>query len=57
MSIFDNSAEDDLFDIYTYAAINDSVERADKLFNAVFVRLAIKIKDYTFTWSYSTGIV
>jgi toxin ParE1/3/4 len=33
--IFDNSAEDDLYEIYTYIAINDSVERADKLFNAL----------------------
>ena len=33
--LFDNSAEDDLFDIYTYVAINDSVERADKLFTGL----------------------
>ena len=33
--VFDNSAEDDLFEIYSYVAINDSVERADKLFNAL----------------------
>lgn len=33
--LFDNFAEDDLYDIYTYVAINDSVERADKLFHAL----------------------
>ena len=33
--VFDNSAEDDLYEIYTYAAINDSVERADTLFIAL----------------------
>lgn len=33
--VFDNSAEDDLYEIYTYVATNDSVERADKLFNAL----------------------
>ena len=32
---FDRSAEDDLYDIYTYVAINDSVEHADKLFIAL----------------------
>ena len=30
--VFDNSAEDDLYEIYTYVALNDSIERADKLF-------------------------
>jgi len=33
--IFDKSAENDLFEIYAYAAINDSVERADKLFSGL----------------------
>ncbi|MFH0989610.1 MAG: type II toxin-antitoxin system RelE/ParE family toxin [bacterium] len=33
--LFDNSAEDDLFEIYTYVAINDSVDHADKLFAAL----------------------
>jgi toxin ParE1/3/4 len=33
--LFDNSAEDDLYDIYTYVAINDSVEHADTLFTAL----------------------
>ena len=28
----DIEAEDDLFDIYTYVALNDSLERADKLY-------------------------
>ncbi len=28
----DHDAEDDLFDIYTYVALNDSVGQADKLF-------------------------
>ena len=35
-SVFiDDDAEDDLFDIYTYVALNDSLERADKLFSAL----------------------
>ena len=35
-SVFiDHDAEDDLFDIYTYVAPNDSLERADKLFYAL----------------------
>ena len=33
--IFDQDAEDDLFDIYTFAAMNDSVERADRLLSAL----------------------
>ena len=33
--VFDNSAEDDLYEIYTYVALNDSIERADKLFAAL----------------------
>ncbi len=41
--IFDNSAEDDLYDIYTYVALNDSVERADKLF-AAFRKSCYKLK-------------
>ena len=28
----DNDAEDDLFDIYSYVALNDSIEQADRLF-------------------------
>ena len=31
----DVEAEEDLFEIYTYVALNDSVERADKLFSAL----------------------
>ena len=33
--IFDHDAEDDLFDIYAFVAMNDSVERADRLFAAL----------------------
>lgn len=33
--IVDRDAEDDLFDIYTYAALNDSVPNADRLFSAL----------------------
>ena len=33
--VVDNDAEDDLFDIYTYVALNDSVEYADKLLGAL----------------------
>lgn len=33
--VFDNSAEDDIYDIYTYVAINDSTEHAEKLLNAI----------------------
>lgn len=33
--IFDPDAEDDLFDIYAFVAVNDSIERADRLFGAL----------------------
>jgi toxin ParE1/3/4 len=33
--IFDQDAEHDLFDIYTFVAENDSVEKADRLFAAL----------------------
>jgi toxin ParE1/3/4 len=33
--IFDQDAEDDLFDIYAFVALNDSVEKADRLFAAL----------------------
>jgi toxin ParE1/3/4 len=33
--IFDQDAEEDLFDIYTFVAVNDSVQRADRLFAAL----------------------
>ena len=33
--IFDRDAEDDLFDIYAFVAVNDSVEKADRLFAAL----------------------
>ena len=33
--IFDNDAEDDIFDIYMFVAVNDSVEKADRLFAAL----------------------
>lgn len=33
--VVDIEAEDDLFDIYSYAALNDSIERADKLYSSL----------------------
>jgi toxin ParE1/3/4 len=33
--IFDHDAEDDLFDIYAFVAMNDSVEKADRLFESL----------------------
>ena len=33
--MFDHDAEDDLFDIYAFVAMNDSVERANRLFAAL----------------------
>lgn len=33
--IFDKDAEDDLFDIYTFVAMSDSVEGADRLLSAL----------------------
>ena len=33
--VVDQDAEDDLFDIYTHVALNDSTERADRLFSAL----------------------
>ncbi len=33
--IFDEDAEDDLFDIYAFVALNDSIELADGLFAAL----------------------
>jgi len=33
--IFDIDAEEDLFDIYTYVALNDSLGQADKLFSSL----------------------
>ena len=41
--IFDPNAADDLFDIYTFAAMNDSVERADRLF-AALRRTCLKLR-------------
>ena len=33
--MFDHDAEDDLFDIYAFVAMNDSVEKANRLFAAL----------------------
>ncbi len=33
--VFDQDAEDDIFDIYVFVAVNESVERADRLFAAL----------------------
>ncbi len=33
--VVDIEAEDDLFDIYSYVALNDSIERADKLYSSL----------------------
>ena len=41
--VFDNLAEDDLFNIYVDVALNDSVERADRLF-ASLRRTCLKLK-------------
>ena len=41
--IFDRDAEDDLFDIYAFVAMNDSVERADRLF-AALRRTCLKLR-------------
>ena len=41
--IVDMDAEDDLFDIYTYVALNDSIERADRLFTGLR-RTCLKLK-------------
>ncbi len=42
-AIFDRDAEDDLFDIYAFVAMNDSVERADRLF-AALRRTCLKLR-------------
>ena len=41
--IFDRDAEEDLFDIYAFVAMNDSVERADRLF-AALRRTCLKLR-------------
>jgi len=41
--IFDLDAEDDLFDIYAFVAMNDSAERADQLF-AALRRTCLKLR-------------
>jgi toxin ParE1/3/4 len=41
--IVDRDAEDDLFDIYSFVAVNDSVERADRLF-AALRRTCLKLR-------------
>jgi toxin ParE1/3/4 len=41
--IFDQDAEDDLFDIYAFVAMTDSVERADRLF-AALRRTCLKLR-------------
>ena len=33
--VIDVEAENDIFAIYTYVAVNDSVEKADKLYDAL----------------------
>jgi toxin ParE1/3/4 len=33
--VFDNAAEDDIYEIYMYVAENDSIEHAEKLFTAI----------------------
>ena len=43
--IFDQDAEDDLFDIYAFVAVNDSVERADRLF-AALRRTCLKLRNF-----------
>jgi len=41
--MFDQDAEDDLFDIYAFVAMNDSVESADRLF-AALRRTCLKLR-------------
>jgi toxin ParE1/3/4 len=41
--VVDQDAEDDLFDIYAYVALNDSIEKADRLFS-VLRRTCNKLK-------------
>jgi toxin ParE1/3/4 len=41
--VFDRDAEDDLFDIYAFVAVNDSVEIADQIFTAL-QRTCLKLR-------------
>ncbi|MCU0453537.1 MAG: type II toxin-antitoxin system RelE/ParE family toxin [Bacteroidetes bacterium] len=41
--VLDTDAEDDLFDIYAYVAVNDLTDKADKLF-ASLRRTCLKLK-------------
>ena len=43
--VVDQDAEDDLFDIYTYVALNDSIENADNLFS-VLQQTCYKLKTF-----------
>ena len=43
--MFDNDAEDDLFDIYAFVAMNDSVESPDRLF-AALRRTCLKLRKF-----------
>jgi toxin ParE1/3/4 len=42
--MFDRDAEDDLFDIYTFVAMNDSEESADRFF-AALRRTSLKLRN------------
>jgi toxin ParE1/3/4 len=42
--IFDQDAEDDLFDIYIFVALSDSVAKADRLF-AALRRTCLKLRN------------
>lgn len=42
--VFDQDAEEDLFDIYTFVALNDSVAKADRLF-AALCRSCLKLRN------------
>jgi toxin ParE1/3/4 len=43
--LFDLDAEEDLFDIYRYVVLNDSIERADKLYTSI-KKTCYKLKLY-----------
>ena len=53
--IFDQDAEDDLFDIYAFVAMNDSVERADRLF-AALRRTCLQIRKLPHRGNIPTGL-
>lgn len=59
--LFDLDAEEDLFDIYRYVVLNDSTERADKLFtslkNACYKLKSIPLQGNVPTELFEIGVV